>query len=60
MSAALPVHGFVPNAAVTVLACAVATLLFLGVTLLADGGDLRAAAGRLRCRYRAPRRQAGG
>ena len=42
VSAALPVHGFVPNAAVTVLACAVATLLFLGVTLLADGGDLRA------------------
>ncbi len=59
VSAALPVHGFLPNAAVTVLASAVATLVFLGVTLLADGGDLRAGAGRLLGRFRAPRPQAG-
>jgi putative peptidoglycan lipid II flippase len=60
VSAALPVHGFLPNAAVTVLASGVAVLVFLGVTLLADGGDLRAAASRVRCRFRAPRPQAGG
>ena len=59
VSAALPVRGFLPNAAVTVLASAVATLVFLGVTLLADGGDLRAGAGRLLGRFRAPRPQAG-
>jgi putative peptidoglycan lipid II flippase len=59
VSAALPVHGFLPNAAVTILASAVAALVFLGVTLLADGGDLRAAAGRLLSRLRAPRPQAG-
>ena len=59
VSAALPVHGFMPNAAVTVLASAVATLVFLGVTLLADGGDLRAGAVRLLSRFRAPRSPAG-
>ena len=50
----LPVSGFLPNAAVTVLACAVAALVFLAVTLLADGGDLRAASGRLLGRFRGP------
>ena len=44
---ALPVHGFLPNAAVTVLAAAVATVAFLAVTYLTDGGDLRAVTARL-------------
>ena len=60
VSAALPVHGFLPNAAATVLACAAAALVFVGVTLLADGGDLRTLAGRLLGRFRAPRHQAEG
>jgi putative peptidoglycan lipid II flippase len=59
VSAAAPVHGFVPNAAVTVLASVVAALVFLGVVLLTDGGDLRAVATRLVGRFRAPRPQAG-
>ena len=54
VAASLPVSGFLPNAAVTVLACAVAALVFLAVTLLADGGDLRAASGRLLGRFRGP------
>ena len=58
VSVALPVHGFVPNAAVTVLASAAAALVFLAVTLFTDGGDLRAGAGRLLGRFRAPRPQA--
>jgi putative peptidoglycan lipid II flippase len=44
---ALPGHGFLPSAAVTVLAAAVATVAFLGVTYLTDGGDLRAVTARL-------------
>jgi putative peptidoglycan lipid II flippase len=44
---ALPVHGFLPSAAVTVLAAAVATVTFLAVTFLTDGGDLRAVTTRL-------------
>ena len=43
----LPVHGFAPNAAVTVLAAAAATVAFLAVTFLTDGGDLRAVINRL-------------
>jgi putative peptidoglycan lipid II flippase len=43
----LPVHGFAPNAAVTVLAAAAATVAFLAVTFLTDGGDLRAVTSRL-------------
>ncbi len=54
VAASLPVSGFLPNAAVTVLACAVAALVFLAVTLLAGGGDLRAASGRLLGRFRGP------
>ena len=54
VAASLPVSGFLPNAAVTVLACAVAALVFLAVTLLADGGDLRGASRRLLGRFRAP------
>ncbi len=54
VAASLPVSGFLPNAAVTVLACAVAALVFLAVTLLADGGDLRAASVRLLSRFRGP------
>jgi putative peptidoglycan lipid II flippase len=56
VAAALPVSGFVPNAAVTLLACAVAALVFLAVILILDAGDLRAVSGRLLARYRgAPR-----
>lgn len=44
---ALPVHGFLPSAAVTVLAATVATVAFLAVTFLTDGGDLRAVTTRL-------------
>jgi putative peptidoglycan lipid II flippase len=47
VAGALPVHGFGPSAAVTVLAAAVATVAFLAVTFLTDGGDLRAVAARL-------------
>ena len=43
----LPAHGFAPNAAVTVLAAAAATVAFLAVTFLTDGGDLRAVTSRL-------------
>ena len=54
VAASLPVSGFLPNAGVTVLACAVAALVFLAVTMFADGGDLRAASGRLLGRFRGP------
>ncbi len=47
-SAAVPVPGFLPNAAVTLLACAVTALAFLAVVALADSGDLLAAAGQVR------------
>jgi putative peptidoglycan lipid II flippase len=47
VAAALPVHGFLPNAAVTVLAVATATVAFLAVTFLTDGGDLRTVTARL-------------
>ncbi len=47
VAVAVPVHGFLPNAAVTVLAAATATVAFLAVTFLTDGGDLRAVAARL-------------
>ena len=50
VSLALPVRGFVPNAAVTLASCAAAALVFLAVAALADGGDLRALAGRLLAR----------
>jgi putative peptidoglycan lipid II flippase len=48
---ALPVQGFGPSAAVTVLAAAVATVVFLAVTYLTDGGDLRAVTTRLLRRF---------
>jgi putative peptidoglycan lipid II flippase len=48
---ALPVHGFGPNAAVTVLAAATATVAFLAVTFLTDGGDLRTVTARLLSRF---------
>jgi putative peptidoglycan lipid II flippase len=51
VSARLDVSGFVPNAVVTVLACACAAAVF-GVTALAlDGGDLRALAARAAGRW---------
>jgi len=43
----LRVHGIAPSAAVTVLAAAVATVAFLAVTFVTDGGDLRAVTARL-------------
>jgi len=52
VAAALPVSGFVPNAAVTLLACTVAALVFLAVILILDAGDLRAVSGRLLGRFR--------
>jgi putative peptidoglycan lipid II flippase len=52
VSAAVPVRGFVPNAAVTLLAGAVAALTFLAVAAVTDGGDVRAVARRLRSRAR--------
>jgi peptidoglycan biosynthesis protein MviN/MurJ (putative lipid II flippase) len=61
VAVALPVHGFLPNAAVTVLAAAAGTVAFLVVTYLTDGGDLRAVTARLLSRLgrgRTPREQA--
>jgi putative peptidoglycan lipid II flippase len=60
VSKALPVHGSLPNAAVTVLAAAVATAVFLAVTFLTDGGDLRAVATRLLSRLSRSRPPASG
>jgi putative peptidoglycan lipid II flippase len=48
--AAMPVTGFFPNAAVALIACCCALLAFGMITYLLDGGDLRAAAARLRRR----------
>jgi putative peptidoglycan lipid II flippase len=50
VSVAVPVGGFLPNVAVTLLACGVAAAVFLLVALLADGGDLRAVGGKLGAR----------
>ena len=50
VSLALHVSGFFPNVGVSVLACAVVGVAFLLVALSVDGGDLRAAARRLRAR----------
>jgi putative peptidoglycan lipid II flippase len=55
----LRVHGIVPNAAVTVLAAAAATVAFLAMTLLTDGGDLRAVTARLLSRLGRGRPPAG-
>jgi putative peptidoglycan lipid II flippase len=57
---ALPVHGFGPSAAVTVLAATVATVAFLAVTFLTDGGDLRAVTTRLLSRLSRSRPPASG
>ena len=59
VAVALPVQGFFPNAAVTVLAAATATIAFLAVTFLTDGGDLRAVTARLLSRFRPARPSAG-
>jgi putative peptidoglycan lipid II flippase len=42
VSAAIPMSGFLPNVAVTLLAAAAVLAVFLAVVALADGGDLRA------------------
>ncbi|HWG11825.1 MAG TPA: lipid II flippase MurJ [Streptosporangiaceae bacterium] len=55
----LRVHGIVPNAAVTVLAAAAATVAFLAMTFLTDGGDLRAVTARLLSRLGRGRPPAG-
>jgi putative peptidoglycan lipid II flippase len=47
VSAALPATGFLPNALVGVLACAIAALVFWGCVLVLDGRDLRAMAARI-------------
>jgi len=46
LAARLHVSGFVPNAAVTLLACACAAAVFGVAALVLDGGDLRALAAR--------------
>jgi peptidoglycan biosynthesis protein MviN/MurJ (putative lipid II flippase) len=51
VSARLHVSGFVPNAAVTLLACACAAAVFGAAALLLDGGDLRALAARTTGRW---------
>jgi hypothetical protein len=51
VSAGLHVSGFVPNAAVTVLACAIAGAAFAAAVLVLDGGDLRALVARTRARW---------
>jgi peptidoglycan biosynthesis protein MviN/MurJ (putative lipid II flippase) len=50
VSAGLPVTGFARNAAVSLLACLAATVMFAGVAMILDGGDLRALASRARAR----------
>jgi peptidoglycan biosynthesis protein MviN/MurJ (putative lipid II flippase) len=51
VSARLDVSGFVPNAAVTLLACACAAAVFGAAALVLDGGDLRALAARAAGRW---------
>jgi putative peptidoglycan lipid II flippase len=51
LSSSLPVSGFIPNAAVTVLACLGAAAVFGVATLLLDGTDLRALAARAAGRW---------
>jgi putative peptidoglycan lipid II flippase len=51
VSASLPVSGFIPNAAATVLACLVAATVFGVAALVLDGGDLRALAARIAGRW---------
>ena len=50
VSAALPVAGFLPDAGVAVLACAVTLLVFGLVALLLDGGELRSLLARVQAR----------
>jgi peptidoglycan biosynthesis protein MviN/MurJ (putative lipid II flippase) len=50
ISIALRVHGFFPNAGVSVLVSAVVTAVFVLVVVNLDGGDLRTALRRLRTR----------
>jgi len=50
ISLAMPVSGFFPNAAVALIACCCALGVFGVITYVLDGGDLRAAAARLRRR----------
>jgi hypothetical protein len=47
VSLAVPARGFLPNAAVTLMAGTAVLAAFLSVVVLADGGDLRAVARRV-------------
>ena len=51
VSASLQVTGFLPNACVTLLACATAAAVFAAAVLMLDGGDLRAVAARAAGRW---------
>jgi peptidoglycan biosynthesis protein MviN/MurJ (putative lipid II flippase) len=51
VSARLEVSGFVPNAAITLLACACAAAVFGVAALVLDGGDLRALVARTAGRW---------
>ena len=51
VSASLQVTGFLPNACVTLLACASAAAVFAAAGLMLDGGDLRAVAARAAGRW---------
>jgi putative peptidoglycan lipid II flippase len=48
LSSALPASGFVLNAGLAILVCGCVTLVFGGVALVLDGGDLRAVLARAR------------
>ncbi len=48
VSTGLPVHGFLPNAGIAVLACAGVAVAFGAAVLVLDGGDLRAVLARAR------------
>ena len=48
VSTGLPVHGFLPNAGIAVLACAGVAVAFGAAVLVLDGADLRAVLARIR------------
>jgi putative peptidoglycan lipid II flippase len=54
VAALLRASGFFPNVGISILVCAVVTGVFAAIVLNVDGGDLRAAVGRLRTRVPVP------
>jgi peptidoglycan biosynthesis protein MviN/MurJ (putative lipid II flippase) len=48
VSTGLPVHGFLPNAGIAILACGCVAVAFGAAVLVLDGGDLRAVLARIR------------